>query len=167
MRVRTFQFGWRLQAHDRKFPVGSSVALGRGEGAVWQGWGGQASGVRERQNGRLLRAETQGKQMKKQNKKNEVTDFPVVSGGWGSHHHRYACATQRARSSGGASEAHLAASSNKAWQGLAGVGRQRREEGDKRRHSFKACSVALPAVGHRCLTCREGLKDGLWRLGLL
>lgn len=62
---RTFQFGWRLRAHDRQFPVESSVALRRGGG-------GQASGVRERCNGRLLQAETQETKTK-----NEVTHFSV------------------------------------------------------------------------------------------
>lgn len=131
------------------------------EGAVWRGWGGQASGVRKGQNRRLLQAETQCKQMKRKMEKNEATHSPVVCGGWGCHHHRYACATQCARSSGGTSEAHLAASSNKAWQGLAGVGRQLREEGDERHHSFQEPALRLcvhRVITYRRPTCRGGLK---------
>lgn len=66
MWVRTF--GWRLQAHDRQqFPVGSSVALGRGGGV-------QASGVRGRRRGRLFQAETQGQQEIKREKQGHT--FP-------------------------------------------------------------------------------------------
>lgn len=37
MWVRTFQFAWCLLAHEQQFPVGSSGALGRDEGAVRKG----------------------------------------------------------------------------------------------------------------------------------
>lgn len=145
-------------------------------GPVWpwgrvEGLSERAEGVKRQGSGRdrtggSFRLKHKANRWKKNNRTYEVTHFPVLCGGGGSHH-RYACATQHARCSGGTSEAHLAASSNKAWQGLAGVGRQLREEENKHCHSFRACCVAFPAVGHRCLTCREGLKDVRWRLGLL
>lgn len=102
-------------------------------------WGWGSDGVKHQGSGRdRTGGSFRLKHKANRRKKKEVTHSPVVCGGWGSRHHRCACATQRARFSGGTSEAHLAASSNKAWQGLAGVGRQLREEGDEHRHSFKA-----------------------------
>lgn len=69
---------------------------------------------------------------------------------------------------GATSEAHLAASSNKAWQGLAGVGRQLQRGRRQAASSLQSLLCgSLPAEGHNAMTCRGGLKDSLWRLRLL
>lgn len=126
MWVRRFQLGWSLQAHDQWFPVGSCAALRRRRGAFWWGWGGRA---KCQGSGRDGTGGSFGLRHKKNRWLEIVTHYWVVRGGWGRHHHRHACATQRAGTSWGTSEAHLTAFTNEAWQGLAGAGAQLREEG--------------------------------------
>lgn len=120
MWVRTFQFARCLQAHEQQFPVGSSAALGKGEGAGGQASKGQGEREREAPMGWNTR-QTDGKKKTR----SQFAKLSVVAEAASTT----ACTTQLARSSGGTCEAHLAASSKKAWQGLAGVGRQLKREG--------------------------------------
>lgn len=107
-------------------------------------WG---RGVRHQRSGRDGTGGSFGLEHKanRRGEKNKVTIRQAVCGGWGSLHHRlYICTTQFACSSGGTCEAHIAASSKKAWQGLAGVGRQlKRGEAAEPCHCFKPYILRL------------------------
>lgn len=140
---------------NNSFQWGPVGPWGGMKGLSERGWGGQASGIKERLSRRLLQAETQGKQMRKKTKKqtrSHIFQLSVVAEAATTTTNATPVPPSMPHFSGGTSEAHLAASPNKAWQGLAGLGKQLREEGDRHCHSFKACSMALPVVVHQYLT---------------
>ena len=144
-----------------KFPEVSSAALGRGlsDGA---GGRGQESGFREGWNKELLQARKQDKTSKKKMRSHifqlsdaatAITSVPVPPS---------MPTLPKAHV-----KAHLAASPNKVWQGLAGVGRLLREEGDM---SFAILTQISQLFLQQVIDVqlhKEGLGDSFWRYGSL
>lgn len=103
-----FPFGRRIQAHERRLPVGSGVVEGLFDGPRVSNIMGQGD-----EKWGLLQAGAQA---------NRGTKWGHTLPGCLCSHHCYACATQRACSSGGTSEAHLQLPLTRCDRGSQGLG---------------------------------------------